>query len=86
MTSSSFQLKPHLGTLYGVSARSAPATFDVVLSFDIGNGIRVEKGGEIFSKWPQLQQDPNLPKSPRAAIENPDAYFPLCANLAAAEP
>ena len=24
--------------------------FDVVLSYDLGNGIRVEKGGEIFSR------------------------------------
>jgi len=28
--------------------------FDVVLSYDLGNGIRVEKGGEVFSKWPDF--------------------------------
>ena len=30
------------------------AHFDVVLSYDVGNGIRVEKGGEVFSTWPEL--------------------------------
>src|SRR6516162_48103 len=28
------------------------ARFDVVLSYDLGNGIRIEKGTEAFSKWP----------------------------------
>src|SRR5271157_1480550 len=56
--------------------------FDVVLSYDLGNGIRVEKGGEIFSKWPQLQQDPNPPKAPRPAVEFLTHYFRYVANLA----
>jgi len=56
--------------------------FDVVLSYDLGNGIRVEKGGELFSKWPQLQQDPNLPKTPRPAVEFLTHYFRYVANLA----
>jgi hypothetical protein len=56
--------------------------FDVVLSYDLGNGIRVERGGEIFSKWPQLQQDANLPKTPRASVEFLTHYFRYVANLA----
>jgi len=56
--------------------------FDVVLSYDIGNGIRVEKGGEIFSKWPQIKEDPNLPKAPRPAVETLTHYFRYTANLA----
>ena len=56
--------------------------FDVVLSYDLGNGIRVEKGGEIFSKWPQLQQDADLPKAPRPAVEFLTHYFRYVANLA----
>jgi hypothetical protein len=56
--------------------------FDVILSYDLGNGIRVERGGEVFSKWPQLQQDPNLPKAPRVAIEFLTHYFRYVANLA----
>lgn len=74
--------KPHLGSLTEFLLAVLLPRFDVVLSYDIGNGIRVEKGGEIFSKWPQLQQDPNLPKSPRAAIETLTHYFRYVANLA----
>ena len=29
-------------------------TFDVVLSYDLGNGIRVERGAQLFEKWPSL--------------------------------
>ena len=56
--------------------------FDVVLSYDLGNGIRVEKGGEVFSKWPQLQQDATFPKAPRPAVEFLTHYFRYVANLA----
>ena len=55
--------------------------FDVVLSYDIGNGIRVEKGGEIFSQWPYLKENAQLPKVPLAAIETLTRYFRYCANL-----
>jgi hypothetical protein len=56
--------------------------FQVVLSYDLGNGIRVEKGGEIFSKWPQLQQTPDLPREPRPAVERLTHYFRYMANMA----
>ncbi len=58
------------------------ARFDVVLSYDIGNGIRVEKGQEIFYSWPRAK-DTELPKAPRAAIETLTHYFRYTANLAA---
>ena len=72
----------HIGSVTEFLLQVLLPRFDVVLSYDIGNGIRVEKGGEIFSSWPQLQQDPNLPKSPRAAIEALTRYFRYTANLA----
>src|SRR5215471_16712462 len=71
-----------LGVLMDFLLRVLLARFDVVLGYDIGNGIRVEKGGEIFSDWPQLKQDPNLPKTPRPAIEALTRYFRYTANLA----
>ena len=55
--------------------------FDVVLSYDVGNGLRVEKGGETFCKWPQLKDNPALPKAPRQAVEFLTHYFRYCANL-----
>src|SRR5215472_3175680 len=73
---------PHLGTLTDFLLQVLLPRFDVVLSYDIGNGIRVEKGGEIFCRWPQMQQDPNLPKAPRPAIETLTRYFRYTANLA----
>jgi len=55
--------------------------FDVVLSYDIGNGIRVEKGGELFSKWPHFQEGQKDWKAPRPAVETLTRYFRYCANL-----
>lgn len=56
--------------------------FDVVLSYDLGNGIRIEKGAELFSKWPAFQESQKDWKSPRPAIESLTRYFRYCANLA----
>jgi len=56
--------------------------FDVILSYDVGNGIRVEKGGEVLSKWPGMKESPEMPKVPRAAIEWLTRFFRYSANLA----
>ena len=56
--------------------------FDVVLSYDLGNGITIEKGGEHFSKWPALKEIPDLPRQPRPAVEALTRYFRYAANLA----
>ena len=55
--------------------------FDVVLSYDLGNGIRVEKGAELFSKWPHFQESQKDWKAPRPAVETLTRYFRYCANL-----
>jgi len=73
---------PRLGGLTDFLQQMLLPRFDVVLSYDIGNGIRVEKGGEIFSKWPQIKEDPTLPKAPRPAVETLTHYFRYTANLA----
>src|SRR5215468_5115603 len=72
----------HLGGLAEFLLQMLLCNFDVVLSYDIGNGIRVEKGGEIFSRWPQINEHPDLPKSPRPAVETLTHYFRYTANLA----
>jgi hypothetical protein len=56
--------------------------FDVILSYDLGNGIRVEKGGEIFSQWTGTKESPEMPRQPRLAIEFLTRYFRYTANLA----
>jgi hypothetical protein len=72
----------HLGGLTDFLLQMLLCRFDVVLSYDIGNGIRVEKGGDIFSRWPQIKEHPDLPKSPRPAVETLTHYFRYTANLA----
>ncbi|MGV3530900.1 MAG: AAA family ATPase [Chthoniobacteraceae bacterium] len=57
--------------------------FDVVLSYDLGNGIRVEKGGELLAQWPGLKETAaDLPRAARPAIEWLTRYLRYCANLA----
>ncbi|MEM9478940.1 MAG: AAA family ATPase, partial [Verrucomicrobiota bacterium] len=43
--------------------------FDVVLSYDLGNGVRIEKGGEVISNWPTFKENPRFPRKPREAFE-----------------
>ena len=71
------------GSLSDFLVRVLLSHFDVVLSYDVGNGIRVDKGGEIFSSWPQLKQNPtqSLPKQPRPAVETLSHYFRYVSNL-----
>ncbi|HVT02255.1 MAG TPA: ATP-binding protein [Thermoanaerobaculia bacterium] len=70
-----------LGNLTDFLMRVMMPRFDVVLTYDLGNGIRIEKGGEIFCQWPAVKESPELPKSPRAAIETLTRYFRYSANL-----
>ncbi len=72
---------PRLGSLNEFLLDVLMPRFDVVLSYDLGNGIRIEKGGAIFSNWPFIKDNPTLPKTPRAAIETLTHYFRFCANL-----
>jgi ATPase family associated with various cellular activities (AAA) len=74
--------EPALGSLADFLLRVLLPRFDVVLSYDLGNGIRVEKGGEAFGSWPRFREDSNLPKAPRAAVETLTHYFRYAANLA----
>ena len=53
----------------------------MILSYDLGNGIRVEKGGEIFSQWTGAKESPELPRQARLAIEFLTRYFRYTANL-----
>ena len=72
---------PRLGALSDFLLGVLLPRFDVVLSYDVGNGIRVDKGGEIFSKWPHFQESQKDWKAPRAAVETLTRYFRYCANL-----
>ncbi len=71
-----------LGSLTDFLLRVLMPRFDVVLTFDLGNGIHVEQGGPIFTQWPSFQYTQSLPKAPRAAIETLSQYFRYSANMA----
>jgi hypothetical protein len=72
---------PRLGALPDFLLGVLLLRFDVVLSYDIGNGIRVEKGAETFSKWPHFQESQKDWKAPRPAVETLTRYFRYCANV-----
>jgi hypothetical protein len=55
--------------------------FDVIFVYDLGNGLRVERGGEKLKEWPPVQVTPELPKVPRPAAELLTRYLRYCANL-----
>jgi len=71
-----------LGSLSEFLLSTLLTQFDVVLGYDLGNGIRVEKGAEQFAKWPGFQESQKDWRSPRPAIESLTRYFRYCANLA----
>jgi len=72
---------PRLGALPDFLLGGLLSRFDVVLSYDLGNGIRIEKGAEVFSKWPYFQESQKDWKAPRPAVETLTRYFRYCANL-----
>lgn len=57
--------------------------FDVVLSYDPGQGLRVERGGEVFCQWPTVKDGMDLPDDPLAAVRVVTHYFKYCKNLQA---
>ncbi|HJQ39909.1 MAG TPA: AAA family ATPase [Thermoanaerobaculia bacterium] len=71
-----------LGSLYEFLTRVMMPRFDVVLSYDLGNGVRIDKGGEIVQRWPAYRESPELPRAPRAATEWLTRFFRYSANLA----
>ncbi|MGB0775982.1 MAG: ATP-binding protein, partial [Akkermansiaceae bacterium] len=57
--------------------------FDVVLSYDPGEGLRVERGGDVFSQWPSLKEGMDLPDKPLPAVRVLTHYLKYCKNLQA---
>ncbi|BCU76679.1 ATPase AAA [Luteolibacter sp. LG18] len=76
---------PKLVPLEGFLKDTLLQRFDVILSYDLGNGMRVEKGGETFAKWPSYGER-ELPSAPREAVHVITHYLRFCANLAAMKP
>lgn len=71
-----------LGDLTDFLLQVLLSSFDVVLAYDLGNGVRVEKGGPRLAEWPRVKENPVLPRPPLAAVELMTHYFRFAANLA----
>lgn len=73
--------KQRLGELSDFVEQTLLPGFDVILSYDLGFGLRVERGGEIFSEWPGLGETPEMPSQPLQAIRMMTRYLQYCRNL-----
>jgi hypothetical protein len=69
------------GSLVDFLKRVLMPQFDVIFIYDLGNGLRVERGGEKLKEWPPMQMAPELPKAPRPAAELLTRFLRYCANL-----
>jgi len=75
--------KPRLGTLGDFLAEVMVPQFDVVISYDLGQGIRIERGKKIFAEWPGLKHDVPYPPQPVRAIRFINLYLIYVRNLRA---
>src|SRR6266852_3999635 len=71
-----------IGSLYDFLRDILMPRFEVLLSYDLGNGIRIERGGELLSQWQGFKESPEMPRARRQAIEFLTRYFRYTANLA----
>ena len=73
-----------LGRLHDFLIENMLPRFDVVLSYDVGQGIRVERGEETFSSWPSLKESEKpLSGKPLPAVRTLTHYLTYCRNLRA---
>lgn len=72
-----------LGSLTDFLSEVLLPRFDVVLSYNLGSGIEVERGREEFYQWPTLKGNPDLPTSPLHASRFLGRYLAYIRNLRA---
>ena len=59
------------------------ARFDVVFSYDLGNGLRIERGAERVNEWKGAGGLVDLPRQAQPAVELVSGYLRYLANLRA---
>jgi hypothetical protein len=71
-----------LVNLAGYLENDLLSSFQIVLSYDLGNGLTIERGGELLEKWggASLQQ---LPREPLTALQYISRYLRYLGNLRA---
>src|ERR1044072_224258 len=50
------------------------SSFQVVLSYDLGNGLTIERGGELVEKWGGADLK-SLPREPQPALQSLSSYL-----------
>ncbi|WP_035608775.1 ATP-binding protein [Haloferula sp. BvORR071] len=74
---------PKLGRLNDYLLDVLLPRFQVVLSYDPGFGLRVERGQETFSTWPALKELGEIPSLPLPAVRVIARYLQFARNLRA---
>jgi hypothetical protein len=71
-----------LVNLAGYLENDLLSSFQIVLSYDLGNGLTIERGGDLIEKWggASLQQ---LPREPLPALQYISRYLRYLGNLRA---
>ena len=72
-----------LGSLTDFLSEVLLPRFDIILSYNLGSGIEVERGREKFYEWPTLKSNPDLPTSPLQASRFLGRYLTYIRNLRA---
>jgi hypothetical protein len=72
----------HFINLAGYLENQLLAGFQVVLSYDLGNGLSIERGGEIVEQWGGADLK-RLPREPLPAIQYISRYLRYLGNLRA---
>ena len=57
--------------------------FELVFTYDAGNGLAVLRGAERLAQWPAMKEMGPLPRDPRQAVELVSRYLRYRANLRA---
>lgn len=58
------------------------SSFQIVLSYDLGNGLTIERGGELVEKWGGADLK-SLPREPQPALQYISRYLRYLGNLRA---
>jgi hypothetical protein len=61
--------------------RALLGKFAIVLHYDLGNGLRIERGGDLIATWQRESGVPPLPRQPLAALEWINHLLRYYANL-----
>jgi hypothetical protein len=72
---------PRLGTLTEFIQQVLLTRFEVVLSYDLANGLRVEKGEDALAQWPVMKAGMSMPRDPFGGVTLVTRYLRFLSNL-----